>query len=128
MRAVSRRIRQQGTSQSRRRSAAPPTSLPIGESPSEGAPNADISVLEVLQSQVPHRNGLAIHLEAASLVPGHGSGQNQELREEEHMQPLSGETEKQSGLKQHQRRPPSGGWRLGSVEGLTEPLLLRSSP
>lgn len=65
-----------------------PTSLSIGKSPSEGAPHADISILQVLKHQVTDRDGLAINLEAAPVVPGHWSWQNQELREEEHVQPL----------------------------------------
>lgn len=57
----------------------------ISESPSEGPPHADLSILQVLESQVPDRNGLAVHLEAAPVVPRHRSRQNQELGEEEHV-------------------------------------------
>lgn len=65
-----------------------PTFLAIGESPSEGAPHADLSILQVLQRQIPNRDGLSINLEAAPVIPGHWPGQNQQLGEEEHMEPL----------------------------------------
>lgn len=64
------------------------TFLCIGESPSERSPHADLSILQVLQSQVPNWDGLSIHLEAAPVITSHRSGQNQQLREEERMKPL----------------------------------------
>lgn len=65
-----------------------PTFLCVGESPSERPPHADLSILQVLQSQVPNGDGLSVHLEAAPVVTCHRPGQNQQLREEEHVQPL----------------------------------------
>lgn len=69
-----------------------PTFLSIGESPSEGSPHADLSILQFLKSQVPNRDGLSIHLETAPVVTSYRSGQHQELGEEEHMQPLRNDT------------------------------------
>lgn len=60
-------------------SSTQPTFLPVGERPPEGSPHADLSILQVVHSQVPDRDGLSVHLEAASVVPGHRSCQNQEL-------------------------------------------------
>lgn len=61
------------------RSSTQPTSLPVGERPPEGSPHADLSILQVVHSQVPDWDGLSVHLEAAPVVPGHRSCQNQEL-------------------------------------------------
>ena len=66
----------------------PPTFLPIGEGPPEGATHAGVAILQVLQGQVPDGDGLPVHLEAAPLVAGHRPRQHQQLGEQEHMQLL----------------------------------------
>lgn len=58
----------------------------VAERPSEGAAHSDVSILQVLQHQVLHWDWLSINLEALTLVPGDGTGQNQQLGEQEHMQ------------------------------------------
>lgn len=60
-------------------STATLTLLCIGESPSKGAAHADLSVLQVLQSQVPNWDGLSVDLEAAPFITCHRSAQNQQL-------------------------------------------------
>lgn len=103
----------------------PPTFLSGGEGPSERPSHAYLSVLQVLQSQIANGDGLSIHLEAAPLVACHRSGQNQQLREEEHVQPLPGETLREAEIYFDTRQPAP--W-LQRYRILTEPLLFRSSP
>lgn len=65
-----------------------PTFLSVGESPPEGPAHADLAILQVLQGQVLNGDGLSIHLEAAPLATCRRPGQNQQLGEQEHVQPL----------------------------------------
>lgn len=64
------------------------TFLPGGKRPPERSSHADFPVLHIFHCQVPDRDGLSVHLEAAPGIPGHRSRQDQELREEEHVKPL----------------------------------------
>lgn len=58
----------------------------VAKSASEGAAHSDISVLQVLQHKILHRDWLPVNLETVALVPGDGTGQDQQLGEQEHMQ------------------------------------------
>lgn len=62
----------------------------VAESASEGAAHSDVSILQVLQHKVLHRDWLPVNLETVALVPSDGAGQNQQLGEQEHMQLLKG--------------------------------------
>lgn len=61
------------------------TFVRVAESSSEGAAHANISVLQVLQHQVLHWNGLTVHLEALAFVPDHGPRQYQDFSKQEHV-------------------------------------------
>lgn len=67
-----------------------PTFIRVAKSPSEGSPHFDIAVLQVLQQQLVHRDGLAVHLERLPLVAAHRPRQHQDLLEEEHVEFLRG--------------------------------------
>lgn len=60
----------------------------IAEGASEGTAHSDVSVLQVLQNQILHRDRLPVNLETLALVPCDGAGQHQQLSEQEHMQLL----------------------------------------
>lgn len=62
----------------------------VAEGASEGAAHSDVSVLQVLQHQILHRDRLPVNLETLALVPGDGARQDQQLSEQEHMQLLRG--------------------------------------
>lgn len=70
----------------------------IAESTSEGATHSDISILQVLQHQILHRDWLSVNLETLALIPGDGARQNQQLSKQEHVQLLVG-TKKQKNIK-----------------------------
>lgn len=68
------------------------TFIRIPKSSSEGASHFDISILEVLEEQLLHGDGLAVHLERLALVAGHRPRQHQDFLEEEDVELLQGKT------------------------------------
>lgn len=64
------------------------TFIAITKGPSERAAHADVSVLQVFQYEILHWDRLAVHLETMTIVPRNRPGQDQNLREEKHMQLL----------------------------------------
>lgn len=64
------------------------TFVHIAEGASEGATHSDISILQVLQHQVPHWDWLPVNLETLTLISGDGASQDQKFRKQKHMQLL----------------------------------------
>ena len=64
------------------------TFLRVAERPSEGSSHPRVSVLQVLQDHILHRDRLAVHLVTVAIVARHGPAQNQDLVEKEDVQLL----------------------------------------
>lgn len=64
------------------------TSLVVAEGPAQGAAQAHLPVLQVLQQQLAHGDGLPVQLVAQLLVVGHGPSDHQHLLKQEHVQLL----------------------------------------
>lgn len=71
------------------------TFVHIAEGTSEGSAHSYISILQVLQHQVLHRDRLTVNLKTLTFISGDGAGQGQKLCEQKHMQLLQ-ESKKKS--------------------------------